>query len=87
MAIAGTMVPRGYYKDPERSARTFRVIDGVRHSLPGDMATVESDGSVRLIGRGNSCINTGGECSSRRMRARTVASLTSRRRAISRLDS
>jgi fatty-acyl-CoA synthase len=61
VAIAGTMVPRGYYKDAERSARTFPVIDGVRHSLPGDMATVESDGSVRLIGRGNACINTGGE--------------------------
>jgi acyl-CoA synthetase (AMP-forming)/AMP-acid ligase II len=61
VAIAGTMVPRGYYKDTERSARTFPVIDGVRHSLPGDMATVESDGSVQLLGRGNACINTGGE--------------------------
>ncbi|BBZ77301.1 fatty-acyl-CoA synthase [Mycolicibacterium anyangense] len=61
VAIASTMVPRGYYKDPERSARTFPVIDGVRHSVPGDMATVEADGSIHLIGRGNNCINTGGE--------------------------
>ncbi|MCV7037862.1 AMP-binding protein [Mycolicibacterium moriokaense] len=61
VAIADTMVPRGYYKDPERSARAFPVIDGVRHSLPGDMATVDADGSVRLLGRGNACINTGGE--------------------------
>src|ERR1700730_2254502 len=61
VAVTGVMVPRGYYKDPERSQRTFRVIDGARHSFPGDMATVESDGSVRLLGRGNNCINTGGE--------------------------
>jgi fatty-acyl-CoA synthase len=31
---AGGMVPIGYYKDPEKSARTFRVIDGVRYSFP-----------------------------------------------------
>lgn len=61
VAVAGRMVPRGYYKDPERSERTFRTIDGIRYSFPGDMATVEADGSVRLLGRGNGCINTGGE--------------------------
>ncbi|BBZ43377.1 AMP-binding protein [Mycobacterium parmense] len=61
VALTGIMVPRGYYKDPERSQRTFRVIDGARYSFPGDMATVEPDGSVRLLGRGNHCINTGGE--------------------------
>jgi acyl-CoA synthetase (AMP-forming)/AMP-acid ligase II len=61
VAVTGAMVPRGYYKDAARSARTFRTINGVRHSFPGDMATVEPDGSVRLLGRGNACINTGGE--------------------------
>jgi fatty-acyl-CoA synthase len=61
VAVTGIMIPRGYYKDPERSQRTFRMIDGARHSFPGDMATVEPDGSVRLLGRGNHCINTGGE--------------------------
>jgi fatty-acyl-CoA synthase len=61
VAVAGRMVPRGYYKDPERSGRTFRTIGDVRYSFPGDMATVEADGSVRLLGRGNGCINTGGE--------------------------
>ncbi len=45
-------VPIGYYKDPERSARTFVEIDGARWSLPGDMATIEADGTVRLLGRG-----------------------------------
>ena len=54
-------VPLGYYKDPERSARTFVEIDGARWSLPGDMATIDADGTVHLLGRGSQCINTGGE--------------------------
>ena len=53
--------PIGYYKDPEKSAATFQVIDGVRYSIPGDFATVGTDGTVRLLGRGSQCINTGGE--------------------------
>jgi fatty-acyl-CoA synthase len=55
------MVPLGYYKDPERSARTFREVNGVRYAFPGDMATVEADGTITLLGRGSGCINTGGE--------------------------
>ena len=55
------MVPLRYHKDPEKSARTFREIDGHRYSFPGDMATVEADGSITLLGRGSNCINTGGE--------------------------
>lgn len=54
-------IPVGYYKDPERSARTFPVIDGVRYSIPGDWCLVEEDGSIKLLGRGSGCINTGGE--------------------------
>ncbi|MEM9035041.1 MAG: AMP-binding protein [Actinomycetota bacterium] len=54
-------VPVGYYKDPEKTARTFRVIDGVRWSFPGDMATVDADGVINFLGRGSNCINTGGE--------------------------
>ena len=60
MALKGR-VPLGYYKDAEKSARTFRVIDGARWSIPGDWATVEADGTLRLLGRGSQCINTGGE--------------------------
>jgi fatty-acyl-CoA synthase len=37
------------------------MIEGVRWSIPGDWATIESDGSLRLLGRGAVCINTGGE--------------------------
>ncbi len=53
--------PLGYYKDPEKSAATFIEFDGIRYSMPGDYATVESDGSITLLGRGSVCINTGGE--------------------------
>jgi fatty-acyl-CoA synthase len=54
-------VPLGYHNDPERTATTFVEIDGRRWALPGDMATVEADGTIRLLGRGALCINTGGE--------------------------
>ncbi len=53
--------PIGYYKDPAKSAATFKVIDGKRYSIPGDWAEVLGDGTVKLFGRGSQCINTGGE--------------------------
>ena len=54
-------VPIGYYNDPVKTAETFVEIDGRRWSLPGDMATVDTDGTIHLLGRGSLCINTGGE--------------------------
>ena len=53
--------PIGYYKDADKTAATFRLIDGERWSVPGDWAEVGVDGTVRLLGRGSKCINTGGE--------------------------
>ncbi len=53
--------PLGYYKDTEKTDSTFMIVDGVRMSIPGDHAIVEADGSLRLLGRGSVCINTGGE--------------------------
>ena len=53
--------PIGYYKDEAKSAATFVIHDGVRWSIPGDWAEVESDGTLKLYGRGSQCINTGGE--------------------------
>jgi acyl-CoA synthetase (AMP-forming)/AMP-acid ligase II len=53
--------PIGYYKDEAKSAATFQMINGTRWSIPGDWASVEADGTVRLLGRGSQCINTGGE--------------------------
>ncbi len=61
MIARGGILPQGYYKDPEKTARLFRTIDGKRYSLPGDFATLEADGTMTLLGRGNQCINTGGE--------------------------
>ncbi|HZT65737.1 MAG TPA: AMP-binding protein [Acidimicrobiales bacterium] len=60
LAVSG-VVPLGYYKDPEKSARTFPTIEGRRWSVPGDFATVEADGTIALLGRGSVCINTAGE--------------------------
>ncbi len=57
----GGYIPLRYHNAPEKTAENFRELDGVRYVLSGDMATVDSDGSVRLIGRGSTCINTGGE--------------------------
>jgi fatty-acyl-CoA synthase len=53
--------PLGYYKDEEKSDRTFKEIDGVRYSIPGDYAQVGSDGTIHLLGRGSVSINSGGE--------------------------
>jgi acyl-CoA synthetase (AMP-forming)/AMP-acid ligase II len=53
--------PLGYYKDEEKTAKTFRTIGGVRYSIPGDWCVVEADGSLTLLGRGSACINTAGE--------------------------
>ena len=50
-----------YHKDPVKTAATFPTYGGVRYSVPGDHATVDPDGTVRLLGRGSACINTGGE--------------------------
>ena len=58
---AGGRVPVGYYNDPEKTARTFVTVDGRRYSIPGDRALIEADGTIRLLGRGALCINTGGE--------------------------
>ncbi len=60
LALAGRN-PIGYYKDEERTASTFVVVDGVRYSVPGDYARVRADGSVHVLGRGSSSINTAGE--------------------------
>ena len=54
-------IPLGYYKDPDKSAATFPVIDGVRWAVPGDHAVADADGFITLLGRGSVSINTGGE--------------------------
>ena len=60
VAVSG-FLPDGYYKDQEKTDKTFKVINGVRYSIPGDYVRVEADGSLTLLGRGSNCINTAGE--------------------------
>jgi fatty-acyl-CoA synthase len=55
------LVPLGYLGDPEKTARTFPVIDGERFSVPGDRAEQLEDGRIRLLGRDAVTINSGGE--------------------------
>ena len=57
----GGYVPLGYYKDPVKTAAMFVEVDGERYAVPGDFARVEADGTITLLGRGNVCVNTGGE--------------------------
>ena len=57
----GGHVPLGYYQDAERTAAMFAEVNGKRYAVPGDMARVEEDGTVTLLGRGNTCVNSGGE--------------------------
>ncbi|MEX0847916.1 MAG: AMP-binding protein, partial [Ilumatobacteraceae bacterium] len=61
MVAVGGFIPLGYYKDEVKSAATFRTFEGRRWSVPGDFAEVNADGSLKLLGRGSVCINTGGE--------------------------
>jgi fatty-acyl-CoA synthase len=60
VAVGGPL-PLGYYQDPEKTASTWPTIHGRRWSMAGDLATVEADGTITLLGRGSNCINTGGE--------------------------
>jgi 3-oxocholest-4-en-26-oate---CoA ligase len=59
--LAGPTPAAGYHKDSQRSAVTFFTNDGEQLAAPGDLGRIEADGSVTLIGRGTSVINTGGE--------------------------
>jgi fatty-acyl-CoA synthase len=60
VAVRGHL-PLGYHKDPAKTAATFPVIDGMRYAVPGDIASVDADGTITLLGRGSTSINTGGE--------------------------
>ncbi|WP_020495420.1 acyl-CoA synthetase [Sciscionella marina] len=54
-------VPIGYYKDEKKSAEVFVTIGGERYTVPGDFACLEEDGTITLLGRGSTCVNTAGE--------------------------
>jgi 3-oxocholest-4-en-26-oate---CoA ligase len=55
------LIPLGYLGDAEKTARTFPVVEGIRHSIPGDRARWDADGQIELLGRDSVTINSGGE--------------------------
>lgn len=59
--LASTTSMQGYYKDDAKTKQNFRMIDGVWYTTPGDLGAFNEDGTITLIGRGSSVINTGGE--------------------------
>lgn len=54
-------IPLGYFNDADATERTFPEIAGARVVIPGDRASIESDGTLRLYGRDSLVVNTGGE--------------------------
>jgi acyl-CoA synthetase (AMP-forming)/AMP-acid ligase II len=59
--VTGGRLPLGYHNDPEKTAATFIEVDGERWLITGDLARVAEDGTLELLGRGSTSINTGGE--------------------------
>ena len=57
----GGAIPLRYHGDPEKTAKTFKTIGGMRYSVPGDFCRLNADGTITLLGRGSGCINTAGE--------------------------
>lgn len=53
--------PIGYYGDREKTAEIFRTIEGRVWVLTGDQARKDADGMMTVLGRGSTCINSGGE--------------------------
>ncbi|ESO08665.1 hypothetical protein HELRODRAFT_110176 [Helobdella robusta] len=49
--ISGGSVTLGYYKDPVKTAESFKVIGGKRWFATGDIGTFEPDGCLRIIDR------------------------------------
>jgi amino acid adenylation domain-containing protein len=60
LVIGGPTVMHGYWNDPERTARTLRVADGVRSYRTGDLVRRRPDGELLFAGRRDSQIKTRG---------------------------
>ena len=57
----GGRIPLGYLGDPDKTAATFPMIEGIRWSVPGDRARLRVDGMLELLGRDSVTINSAGE--------------------------
>ncbi len=65
VAVAATN-PIGYYKDPEKTAATFREIGGARYTFPGDWAQVDPTAASRSSAEGATASTPGAKRSSPR---------------------
>jgi fatty-acyl-CoA synthase len=61
MVGGNTTIPIGYFGDEKKTADVFKMIDGKRWNIFGDMCTVDKEGVIHFVGRGKLCVNTGGE--------------------------
>lgn len=59
--LASPTMTKGYHKDDSKTSENFRSIDGAWYTTPGDLGILNADGTLTLLGRGSSVINTGGE--------------------------
>jgi acyl-CoA synthetase (AMP-forming)/AMP-acid ligase II len=59
--LASLTSTKGYHRDDEKTKQNFRYIDGEWYTTPGDLGLLNADGSLTLVGRGSSVVNTGGE--------------------------
>lgn len=59
--VYGGFMALGYWKDPEKTAKSWKIIDGERWFFVGDEGIIDEEGYFHFIGRGASVINTGGE--------------------------
>jgi len=54
-------VPLGYLNDPEKTAKTFPTVNGIRYVIPGDRVRLLAGGTLEFHGRESFTINSGGE--------------------------
>lgn len=54
-------IPLGYFNDEAATVKTFPEVAGERVVVSGDRASLDADGTLRLLGRDSLVVNTGGE--------------------------
>lgn len=54
-------IPLGYFNDETATVKTFPEVAGERVVVSGDRASLDADGTLRLLGRDSLVVNTGGE--------------------------
>jgi amino acid adenylation domain-containing protein len=54
VVVQSAYLPRGYWRDPERTARTYMTVagvDGERRCRTGDLGRIRTDGCLEVLGR------------------------------------